>query len=256
MSKASRATPFGPKAKADRQGPTKTGPAQKGGRGQFKGYKAKGLPHPLHDPDTPKGAGSSFSSVGGLDPADLLPEWPRTPGPPQGSLERKELRLPMILRVINDHDLFPQLQDWQTLHRPSYLCLEAMSGMDAALVLMERPQGLYLAPWEAFVSVSKNGCGFKAEGFVLWRAGDWNLWRSHKGFPATGHEPWEWPRLTFGQGRGMSWSFTLYYIRELQPFLHSLFGVWSDIRNLAENYIASAAVEEARYLQSFFKSRN
>ena len=162
----------------------------------------------------------------------------------------------MILRVINDHDLFPQLQDWQTLHRTSYLCLESMSGLDAAMVLMERPQGLYLAPWEAFVSVWRNGYGFKAEGFVLWRAGDWDLWRSHKGFPAADHEPWEWPRLTFGQGRGMSWSFSLYSIRELQPFLHSLFGVWSDLRNLAENYISSAAGDEARYLQSFFKSKN
>jgi hypothetical protein len=54
----------------------------------------------------------------------------------------------------------------------------------------------------------------------------------------------------------MSWSFSLYSIRELQPFLHSLFGVWSDLRNLAENYISSAAGDEARYLQSFFKSRN
>lgn len=162
----------------------------------------------------------------------------------------------MTLKVINDHDLFPQLCDWQTQHRPSYQCLEGMSGMSAALVLLERPQGLYLAPWDAILSISRTSYGFEGEGFVSWRAGDWNTWRSHQGFPSSGHEPWEWPRLTFGPGRGLSWSFHLYKIKELQPFLHSLYGIWGDLRNLAENYLVTAAAEESRYLQNFFKSRN
>ena len=162
----------------------------------------------------------------------------------------------MTLKVINDHDLFPQLCDWQTMHRPSYLSLECMAGLDAALVFLERPQGLHLAPWEAVLSISRNQFGFYGEGLIQWRAGDWELWRASKRLPASGPCPWEWPRLNFGEGRGMSWRFSVYAVRELQPFLHTLYGLWNEVRNVAENYLASAAADEARYLQTFFKSQN
>jgi len=93
MSKTSKATPFGPKAKTGPQGSPKTGPTQKGGRVEFKGYEDQGLPHPLHDPDSPKGSGSPLSPLGGMDALNHRPKNSR-PSTPSRPLEGKELRFP------------------------------------------------------------------------------------------------------------------------------------------------------------------